>query len=101
MTSAPVYHAPINGNGASTLQIDFCPSERATLGVEVELELVDRQTRELCNGASEILAVLEGPGPKHPKVKHELLECTLEVITGICDTVAGARADLETTLAEV
>jgi glutamate---cysteine ligase / carboxylate-amine ligase len=80
------------------LQIDFHASERATLGIEVEFELVDRSTRELRSGASEILAVLgDGKG----KVKHELLEATLELITGICETVGEARADLETTLAEV
>ena len=80
------------------MQIDFHASERATLGIEVEFELVDRSTRELRSGASEILAVLgDGKG----KVKHELLEATLELITGICETVGEARADLETTLAEV
>src|SRR6266513_5110534 len=33
--------------------------------------------------------------------KHELLESTIEIITGICSTVAEARADLESTLAEL
>jgi carboxylate-amine ligase len=80
------------------LHIDFRASQRATLGIEVEFELVDRETRELRSGASEILAVLgDGKG----KVKHELLESTLEVITGICETVGEARADLEATLAEI
>ncbi|MCL1462726.1 glutamate-cysteine ligase family protein, partial [Klebsiella pneumoniae] len=35
------------------------------------------------------------------KAKHELFECTIEVITGICQTVAEAKADLGGTLAEV
>lgn len=85
------------------MQIDFQSSERSTLGVEVELELVDRESRELRSGASEILAVLnkEHPDGKHPKVKHELFESTLELITGVCETVPEARADLEATLAEV
>ena len=44
-----------------------------------------------------ILAELgEGhPGGEHPKAKHELFECTIEIITGVCSTVAEARADLE------
>nr|MBA3303897.1 glutamate--cysteine ligase [Acidimicrobiia bacterium] len=52
---------------------------------------------------SEVLAVLgeDHPGGEHPKAKHELLESTVEIITGICTTVAEARADLETTLAEL
>jgi glutamate---cysteine ligase / carboxylate-amine ligase len=84
------------------VQIEFHASERATLGIEVELELVDRRTRELRSGASEVLAVLGGRHRDgHPKVKHELMESTLELITGICETVAEAQADLEATLAEV
>lgn len=85
------------------MQIDFNQSERASLGVEMELTLVDRTTRELYSAASEILAELgEGhPDNDHPKAKHELFECTIEIITGICQTVAEARADLEETLGEV
>ena len=41
------------------------------------------------------------PTALHPKAKHELFECTVEIITGVCTTVAEARADLEATLAEV
>ena len=34
-------------------------------------------------------------------MKHELFESTLEIITGVCETVGQARYDLEATLAEV
>jgi gamma-glutamyl:cysteine ligase YbdK (ATP-grasp superfamily) len=37
------------------VRIDFGSSERSSLGVEVELELVDQQTRELRGEASELL----------------------------------------------
>ena len=69
----------------------------------MELELVDRKTRHLHSGASEILAVMGEPFGEagHPKAKHELLESTIEIITGICSNVAEARADLEGTLAEL
>ncbi len=40
-------------------------------------------------------------GGEHPKAKHELLQSCVEVITGICQTVAEARADLAGTVAEV
>jgi YbdK family carboxylate-amine ligase len=85
------------------MHIDFVSSERCSLGVEVELELVDRASRELRSGATEILAALgEGrPGGEHPKAKHELLESTVEIITGICQTVGEAKEDLAGTLAEV
>jgi carboxylate-amine ligase len=85
------------------VRIEFNGSPAPTLGVEVELELVDRETGELVSAASEILAELGEGQPKgeHPKAKHELFECTVEIITGICGTVAEARADLSATLAEV
>ncbi len=83
--------------------IDFNSSPGSSLGVEVELELVDRSTRELASAASDILTEMGAPhgDDGHPKAKHELFECTVEIITGICSTVAEARADLEDTLAEV
>jgi glutamate---cysteine ligase / carboxylate-amine ligase len=85
------------------VRIDFNSSEGPSLGVEVELELVDRRTRDLTSAASAILGEIgESHGEDgHPKAKHELYECTVEIITGVCSTVAEARADLETTLAEV
>lgn len=85
------------------MHIPFHASERTSLGVEVELAIVDRASRELTSSASPILDELgaTSPGGQHPKVKHELFECTLEIITGICGTVAEARDDLEHTLKEV
>jgi carboxylate-amine ligase len=84
------------------VQIPFHSSERASLGVEWELQLVDPETRELTAGATEILAELTPEGlAEHPKAKHELLQTTIEIITGICTTVAEAKADLAGTLAEV
>jgi carboxylate-amine ligase len=84
------------------MKIGFNGSERSTLGVEVELQIVDRETWALSSGASQILAAVgaELPGG-HPKVKHELMESNLELVTGVCETVAEARADLEATLGEV
>ncbi|HEV7824351.1 MAG TPA: glutamate--cysteine ligase [Mycobacteriales bacterium] len=84
------------------MHIPFTPSTRSSLGVEWELELVDLDTRHLRSGASEILAEIRPDGAEeHPKAKHELLESTVEVITGVCTTVAEARADLAATVAEV
>ncbi|HEY3239029.1 MAG TPA: YbdK family carboxylate-amine ligase, partial [Acidimicrobiia bacterium] len=79
------------------MQIGFNSSDRSTLGVEVELQIVDRETWGLSSGASKILAAVGG----HPKIKHELMESNLELVTGVCETVAEARADLETTLGDL
>ena len=85
------------------MHIPFNASERSSLGVEVELEIVDRRTRDLASAATDILAELGAahPGGDHPKAKHELFECTVEIITGICATVAEAKDDLGVTLKEV
>jgi carboxylate-amine ligase len=84
------------------VEILFNASERSTLGIEVELQIVDRESRELRSGASDILRRLQlERGEPHPKAKNELIESNIELITGICSTVSEARADLESTLAEV
>lgn len=85
------------------MHIPFHPSPRPTVGVEVELGLVDRADRELTSAATDLLAVLGGGHPDgvHPRAKHELFQCTIEVITGVCDTVAEAGDDLRATIAEV
>jgi glutamate---cysteine ligase / carboxylate-amine ligase len=84
------------------VRIDFTSSQRTSLGVEWELELVDRDTRELTGVSDAILATISENGDgEHPKAKHELLQSCIEVITGICQTVAEARADLAGTVAEV
>jgi len=85
------------------VEVEFHASERSSLGVEIELQLVDVETGELTGAAPEVLAELtaRNGGEEHPRIKAELYQCTLEVITGICDTVAEARADLEGGVAEI
>jgi carboxylate-amine ligase len=84
------------------VDIVFNASAGASLGIEVELQLVDRVSRELRSGASAILERLERErGAPHPKAKNELIESNIEIITGICSTVAEARVDLEETLGDV
>ncbi|CAN5700200.1 glutamate--cysteine ligase [soil metagenome] len=85
------------------MHIEFNASERASLGIEMELEVVDLATRELASAAGDLLdAMGRGyPGGEHPKAKHELFESTVEIITGVCANVAEARGDLEATLAEL
>ena len=88
---------------ANPYRIDFSSSERASLGIEMELEIVDTATRELHSAATEVLAEM-GQGScdgEHPKAKHELLESTIEILTSVCQTVPEARADLAETIAEI
>ncbi|MDP9390574.1 MAG: glutamate--cysteine ligase [Actinomycetota bacterium] len=84
------------------MRIPFESSSRASLGVEWELQLIDRETGELSAGAIAILEEIRPEGAEdHPKAKHELLQSTIEIITGVCTTVEEAKADLAGTLAEV
>ncbi len=84
------------------MEISFCGSPSTSLGVEWELELVDRSTRQLRGGATEILDRLRPDGlSSHPKAKYELLESCIEVITGVCTTVTEALDDLQSTVDQV
>lgn len=83
--------------------MDFVASAGPSLGVEVELALVDGESGELTCVAPELLARVGAgyPETEHPKIKKELYQCTVEVITGVCATVAEARADLAESMREV
>lgn len=84
------------------MEIPFTPSERRSLGVEWELQLVDMDTRELTSAAIEIIGDLYPSGAgESAKIKHELLQCTIEVVTGVCGTVSEATADLERSIRAV
>ena len=83
------------------MHIPFESTARSSLGIEWELQLVDRETRQLRSGANEILAAMSPRGGEHPKAKHELLQSTIEVITGVCSTVEEAMADLAATIVDV
>jgi carboxylate-amine ligase len=83
--------------------VDFVASAGPSLGVEVELALVDAESGELTCVAPKLLARVGAgyPETEHPKIKKELYQCTVEVITGVCATVAEARADLAESMREV
>ncbi|TGD89046.1 glutamate--cysteine ligase [Mycolicibacterium sp. CH28] len=92
MSSAPANPTP--GTRPSAGRIDFAGSPRPTLGVEWEFALIDATTRDLSNEAAAVIADLG----ENPHVHKELLRNTVEVVTGVCDTVDEAMADLRTTL---
>jgi carboxylate-amine ligase len=85
------------------MQINFTRNERPTVGVELELHLVDAETGELVSAAVDLLQELgvSHPGGEHPRAKHELFQSTIEIITDVCETPAEAKQDLQATLAEV
>ncbi len=77
----------------------FIANERPSLGVEIELNLVDNQTMALRSAITRILAEL--PPELGDSVKPELLQCYLEINTKVCNDVDEVRLDLERKLQAV
>ena len=80
------------------MRIDFHASAEPTLGVEWELALVDRRTRDLRNDAAHLFARAKARLPDPGRLHKELLKNTVEIVTGVCSTVDEAMADLRRTL---
>ena len=82
--------------------MEFNASPRPTLGVEWEMVLVDRSSRDLASRASEVLdAVDREDSPTGPRITKELLRNTLEIVTGVCDTVGDVVEDLSGSIAAI
>jgi carboxylate-amine ligase len=71
-------------------RIAYSGSPDPTLGIEVELQIVDPETGNLAPGGPAIIEAFGEPD----FVKPELLQATVEVNVGPCDTVAEAREGL-------
>ena len=79
------------------MPIQFNASPDPTIGVEVELQIVDPTTRQLVAKSGDLIAGLNG----NPHVKSELLQSTVELNTSVCRNAKEVRADLEHVKAEV
>lgn len=73
-------------------KIEFHRNDRPTIGIELELALVDAETMALSSSIEPVLKLLPDDQPQ--SFKPELMQCCLEVITGVCETVGEAEADL-------
>jgi len=68
-------------------------SSQFTLGIEQEFQMVDRQTGQL---RPHILAVLEKGAPLFgERIKPEMLQSAVEVVTGVCPDITAARRELQ------
>ena len=61
-------------------RIYYNNSEKPTIGVEVELLILDKESMQLCPGAHVILEVFKDSD----NVKQELLNSIVEINTNIC-----------------
>ena len=82
-------------------KIEFAQSAQSTIGVEWEIALVNREDADLCSVAEKVLDQLKDDAglsheDEHPTVKPELLMNTVEVVTGVHNTVASAAEELRT-----
>jgi carboxylate-amine ligase len=78
-------------------QLVFKGNKRAlTLGVELELQVLDAKTLLLTPRANEIL-----DKASHQRLKPEFFQSTLEIITGVCTTVHEAQSDLAESIQRV
>lgn len=81
------------------MAVHFAGSARPTLGVEWEVALVDRTTRDLSNTAPQVFEALQSTDGFDPARLHkEFLRNTVELVTGVCDTVGEAMDDLDETM---
>ena len=79
------------------MKIAFSGSPRPTVGVELELQLLDPETMNLVAGAPAILD--KTADVSH--VKAELIESTIELNTDVCEDVAAVRRDLQERISQL
>ncbi len=73
-------------------RLEFNASTYPSLGVEIELALVDRNTGALSSSSAQLIQAL----PEMPRgaIKPELMQCYIELNTGVCQTVSQAVKEL-------
>jgi carboxylate-amine ligase len=60
-----------------------------TLGVELEFQVLDKQTLQLTPQASELIKKTNSP-----KIIHEFFQSTIEIVSGVCNNVFEVSGDL-------
>ena len=76
--------------------IEFNSSSNPTIGVEIELQLVDKKTLDLKNISSKVLADVDKKFTD--KIKCELVESMIEINTNICSDIDEVEKDIKQTL---
>jgi glutamate---cysteine ligase / carboxylate-amine ligase len=82
----------VNGTAAKPEETTFHGSPTATIGVEIELQILDRDTGDLAPGAVRLLKACQEE--KVEGVAAELMQSMIEVKTGVCNSVDEARDQL-------
>ena len=74
----------------------FHSSPNPTIGVEIELQLIDDNTQDLKNISPSILADTDKNFSN--RIKYELFESMIEINTDVCNTVEEVNQDIKQTL---
>ena len=84
-------------------KIEFNANDRPTVGIELELGLVDERTMALRSAYGMLAARLTSDGLVETVdgYKPELMQCVLEINTDVCETIADAETDLQDKLTAV
>lgn len=72
------------------MPLDFAKSARSTIGIEWELQLIDKDSNDLRQAAEHIINECGG----HPHIHAEMLLNTVEVTSGVHTNVSGCVEDL-------
>jgi carboxylate-amine ligase len=73
--------------------MEFGASKALTMGIELELQILNRRDCDLTNGAGDLIRILERSG--HPgDIKPEITESMIEISTGIHERYDTALAEL-------
>jgi carboxylate-amine ligase len=72
--------------------ISFTSNRRPTIGIEIELGLVDAQTMELANRFADVATRLPEQGRE--RFKPELMQSVLEINTDVCESIGDAEREL-------
>ena len=80
-------------------KLEFTHNSEPTVGIELELGLVDADSMELKSSFDEVFGYL--PEELQTSIKQELMQCYLEINTGVCHTIDQAKVDLEAKIGQV
>jgi carboxylate-amine ligase len=72
---------------------EFTCNRQPTVGIELELALVDREEWQLASQVGDVLAQLDDDELEY--FKPELVQCCVEINTAVCSTIGQAREDLQ------
>ena len=76
--------------------MEFHSSPNPTIGVEIELQLVDDNTLDLKNISSRVLADMDKNLSN--RIKYELFESMIEINSDICFTIEEVEQDIKQSL---